>query len=292
MLKGKRKIYLFMLLMILGMVVALGSACSNEVVARVDGDPVTKEELYDSLVKQNGQEVLDSLIADKIREKEVQKNKVSVTDKEIEEEVQKLTDQYGGQEAFNQTLAMYGLSLDDVKKDVKSSMEVKKLLEPQISISEEEINNYFTENKAQFAQQEQVQVRHILVESEDTAKEVKAKLAAGGDFAELAKKYSIDTSNKDQGGELGFISRGQMVAEFEEAAFSLGVGKISDPVKTEYGYHIIQVENRKEAQDGKLADHKDEIKDTLLNEKIQSKYSSWMDEKYKEYAVENFLEKK
>jgi len=291
-LKGKRKIYLFMLLMILGMVVALGSACSNEVVARVDGDPVTKEELYDSLVKQNGQEVLDSLIADKIREKEVQKNKVSVTDKEIEEEVQKLTDQYGGQEAFNQTLAMYGLSLDDVKKDVKSSMEVKKLLEPQISISEEEINNYFTENKAQFAQQEQVQVRHILVESEDTAKEVKAKLAAGGDFAELAKKYSIDTSNKDQGGELGFISRGQMVAEFEEAAFSLGVGKISDPVKTEYGYHIIQVENRKEAQDGKLADHKDEIKDTLLNEKIQSKYSSWMDEKYKEYAVENFLEKK
>ncbi|ATW28780.1 foldase [Candidatus Formimonas warabiya] len=281
-----------MLLMILGMVVALGSACSNEVVARVDGDPVTKEELYDSLVKQNGQEVLDSLIADKIREKEVQKNKVSVTDKEIEEEVQKLTDQYGGQEAFNQTLAMYGLSLDDVKKDVKSSMEVKKLLEPQISISEEEINNYFTENKAQFAQQEQVQVRHILVESEDTAKEVKAKLAAGGDFAELAKKYSIDTSNKDQGGELGFISRGQMVAEFEEAAFSLGVGKISDPVKTEYGYHIIQVENRKEAQDGKLADHKDEIKDTLLNEKIQSKYSSWMDEKYKEYAVENFLEKK
>jgi peptidyl-prolyl cis-trans isomerase D len=96
-------------------------------------------------------------------------------------------------------------------------------------------------------QQDQVWARHILVTDEATAKDISAKLSAGSDFATLAATYSIDTGSKNKGGDLGWFARGKMVAEFEKAAFTLKVGEISQPIKSTYGYHIIQVlghENR------------------------------------------------
>lgn len=292
MLKEKQKIYLGLLALIIVIAAAIFISTRGDVVARVNGDAISKEELYDILVKQNGEAAIDSLITERIIALEVKKQNISLTDKEVDDELAGLIAQNGGEDYFNQTLEMYGLAMDDVKKDVKSNLELEKLLKQEVSVSEDEMKNYFEENKDTFAQQEQIRVRHILVESIDTAKEVKKELADGADFAELAKEYSTDTSNKDVGGELGYIIKGQMVAEFEEASFSMNVGEISDPVKTKYGYHIINVEDKKEAHAAKYEDHKTEIKETLLNQKMQTEYNSWLEKKYKEYKVENLLAKK
>ncbi|MDD4752955.1 MAG: peptidylprolyl isomerase, partial [Desulfitobacteriaceae bacterium] len=255
MLKEKHKIYLGLLVLIIVIAAAIYISISGEVVARVNGDAISKEELYDILVEQNGEAAVDSLITERIIALEVKKQNISVTDKEVDNELASLIAQNGGEDYFNQTLEMYGLTMDDVTKDVKSNLELEKLLKQEVSVSEDEMKNYFEENKETFAQQEQVKVRHILVDSIDKAKEVKEKLAAGSDFAELAKEYSTDTS-KDAGGELGYIIKGQMVAEFEKASFSMNVGEISEPVETKYGYHIINVEDKKEAQAAKYEDHK------------------------------------
>ncbi|MFT9486597.1 MAG: peptidylprolyl isomerase [Tepidibacillus sp.] len=291
--RQRKKIYLFTLFILLGAITLFAAGCSvQEAVGSVNGEPITKEELYDQMVKQYGQETFDYLTTQKIIELESKNQKITISDSDIEKELQKMMESYGGEESFNQALQMSGITLDEIKENVKINVQLKKLLEPQISISEEEMKKYFDENKESFAEQEQVKARHILVDSEEKAKEVKAELEKGGDFAELAKKYSTDTGTKDQGGELGYFGKGEMVAEFDQVAFSLEVGKISDPVKTDYGYHIIEVEEKKEAKPANYEESKNEIKDILSDQKMQDLYPTWLEDQKTKYKIENFLEKK
>lgn len=129
------------------------------------------------------------------------------------------------------------------------------------------------------------------MDSEEKAVEVKEKLEAGEDFAALAKEYSTDSSNSEQGGDLGYFARGQMVQEFEDAAFSMEVGQISDPVKTDYGYHIIKLEDKKPAKQATYEESKDEIREILFQQKLPVVYQMWMQERMNEYDVVILLNK-
>lgn len=262
---------------------------NKDVVALVGNEKITKDDLYDFLVKANGSNALDVLIINKIIELESKKENIKVTKDEIDEQKNKMVESMGGQDAYESALQFYGVSEDDLMDDIEKNLYLKKLLEPRIPITEEEMKEYFEENKDSFGQEEEVKARHILVESEETALEVKKKLDEGEDFGELAKEYSTDTSNSQQGGDLGFFGKGKMVKEFEDAAFSLEIGEISEPVKTEFGYHIIKVEDRKEAEEADFEKSKDEIKDMIFQERFQEAYDTWLQEKLEEYEIQTFL---
>lgn len=287
----KVSIYKYALLGILLVLAISVTGCKKEevVVAKVNNEVITKDDLYEILVKQNGEQLLNSLISEKIINIEAEKQKIEVSEEDIQKEIDKIAGNYGGEEAFNQAIQYYGYTLEDIKNDLAMNIKIKKLLEPSISISEEEMKNYFETNKETFNQEEEVKARHILVETEKKAKEVIEKLNAGGDFSELAKEYSMDEATKELGGELGFFGRGKMVAEFEESAFALKLNEISEPVKTKYGYHIIEVEEKKEAKEANYEESKDMIKEILLEEKIPTEYEKWYQEKLNENKVTNYL---
>jgi foldase protein PrsA len=283
------------LLSLIGSVVLVGLIITGfvfskeEVVAKVGDKAISKDDLYTMLVDQYGEAALDTLIADKIVELESNEQDIEVKGSEIEEELQKLKDTYGDEEAFNQAVTSSGASIESVKANIKSYLLTEKLLKDRVEVTDDQIKEYFETNKDSFAQQEQVEASHILVEEEETAKEVKEKLDNGEDFAELAKEYSTDTSNAESGGELGFFAKGEMVAEFEETAFSMKKGEISDPVKTEFGYHIIEVTDKKEPKEAVLEDHKEEIKDILFDQALQTEYPTWLEEQKEDYKIENLL---
>lgn len=290
---GNQKLYLSLagILIVFALVVGLGFS-ENEVVASVEGEDITKDELYQKLVSQYGKDVLSMLIENKIIELESDKEKITISQKDIDDEYQIYAEAYGGEEGLNSLLTQNGMNEADLKADIENYIKIEKLLESRIEITDEEIKTYFDENKESFNQPEQVKASHILVEDEETANVVAEKLAAGEDFAELAKEYSTDTTNAESGGDLGFFGKGTMVEEFEKVAFSMDLGTVSDPVKTDYGYHIIKVTDKKEAKEAVLEDHKEEIKEMLFNEKVQTEYTNWIEEKRKEYEIENSLENK
>jgi foldase protein PrsA len=288
------KTYKALLAVILLTVALAGTSCSagEDVVAKINGEAITKDQLYDAMVKQGGQQALDMLIMEKIIEMEAKKQGIQVTEQDVDKEIDKMAEQYGGREAFERIIGMYGYSIDGMKKDIGMSLKIEELLRPSISITEEEMKEYFEENKETFAVEEQVKASHILTETEEAVAEVKEKLDAGEDFAELAKEYSIDEANKNYGGDLGIVKRGEMVPEFEEAAFSMEAGSISEPVKTQFGYHIIKVDDKKEAREADFEQSKEQIEEILFDGKVQAEFNTWYQGKLNEYEIENFLEKK
>jgi peptidyl-prolyl cis-trans isomerase D len=147
-----------------------------------------------------------------------------------------------------------------------------------IELSDDELFEYYEANPEEFTQEEQIQARHILLQvggdrTEQQAEEqmlaIRDRLEAGEDFATLATELSDDPGSKAQGGDLGFFGRGQMIGEFEEAAFSAVPGEVVGPVKTNFGYHLIQVEERRDAGRSSFAEAQEQIRSRLLNQRSQ-----------------------
>jgi foldase protein PrsA len=289
--KKNKTIFIMITAFLLALVVFLSLAFVKEdAVAKFDGESISKDDLYNEMVEQYGAATVDQIISDKIVAAEAKKQKITITTKEINEELDQLKKSYGGEDAFNQVLESNNTTLVALKDDITDYLTLRKILEKEIDISDEELQTYFEENKDSLGEAEQVKASHILVEDENKAKELKAKLDAGEDFAALAKEHSTDKSTKEAGGELGFFEKGTMVAEFDEVAFTLAVNQISNPVKSEYGYHIIKVEDKKEAKEATFEDSKGKIKETLLEQKMETEYQSWLEKKKKEYDIENSFE--
>ncbi|MEI2469509.1 peptidylprolyl isomerase [Peribacillus frigoritolerans] len=278
------------ILIIAGIMAFAMISSMDKTIASIDGEKINEDELYDALVAGYGADTLDLLITNKLVELEAEKAGIKIKNEEIQKEIDVMVESYGDEKSLKEQLEASGSSMDALKKDIVVYLQTKKLVEPRITVTDDEISTYFEDNKDTFAQAEQVEASHILVEDEKTAKKVAKELAAGGDFAKLAAEYSTDTETADNGGSLGYFGKGDMVEEFEDVAFDLDINKVSDPVKTEYGYHIIKVTGKKEAKKANLEDSKEVIKETLLSERLQEEYPVWLAEVKKDHDITNKLE--
>lgn len=262
---------------------------AKKAVATVNGTDITKQELYDKLVEAGGEQTLQSLITTKLVDQEAEKAKVTVTDADIDSEIKDLQEQFGGEEGLNSALAQSGMTIDDLKKQMPMQVQIRKLLEPKVKVTDDEIKKSFETNKASYNTEEEVRASHILVKTEAEAKAILKELEGGADFAKLASEKSEDTGSKANGGDLNFFKRGDMVPEFSDAAFKLKVGETSGAVKSDFGYHIIKVTDRKEAHTATLEEKKEEIRDTLTNQKISEMSQQWLEDLKTNAKITNTL---
>jgi peptidyl-prolyl cis-trans isomerase C len=137
------------------------------------------------------------------------------------------------------------------------------------TINDADARKYYAGQVGAMKPEEEVRARHILVESKDKAREIYEKIAHGSDFAQLAKEHSKDPGSKDQGGELGFFTRGQMVPQFEEAAFNLKKGEVSEPVESQFGWHIIKVDDRRQRAAPAFEAVKERVLAHMIHQKAQ-----------------------
>jgi len=255
--------------------------------------PPTFAEQY---AKQLREQFIEQTIRRQLLDEKVKQANIVITDKEVMSTIEEIAASQReplSLEEFKKKLEKYGQSFDSVKEEVRKGLARNRFMEAQwagkINVTEEDALKYYQENPKQFETPEQVRASHILIKPEFTdpnadPNEAKAKAKAktedllkqlkeGADFAELAKSHSACPS-APKGGDLGFFPRGETTPAFENAAFELEIGKISEIVETEYGYHIIKVTEHKDASTTSF----EQAKDDIIKQLTQTKQSEIAEE--------------
>lgn len=214
------------------------------------------------------EQILDQLIEQKLLLQEARKRGIVVTEKEIDDSIAEILEQnMMSEEDLDALLKEGGMTMKEIRDSDKMQITINKLLEQEvyskIPVNESEIKEYYDN---------MIRASHILVASEEEAKKILGELKNGADFEELAKENSIDTISGVRGGDLGEFGKGQMVPEFEDAAFNLKVGEISGIVVTDYGYHII----KRTEKNLTYEEIKDKIKDLLSAPKQEEAYRNYV----------------
>jgi len=262
--------------------VATPAPATDEVVARVNGAEIKRKELNGAvqafavqMARQGhpalpGQslslqhDVLEELIGRELLLEEGGKHVPADIEKKVQEQVDQMKTQVGGEAQFNKSLAEAGIAPEEYAHRVRDNIIIRGaiqiVVDKEVKISPEEARAFYDKNPDQFKQPELVRASHILIRcapdaGDDVKKGKRAQIEAaralvknGGNFADVAKKVSEDPGSAQTGGDLGYFPHGQMVAEFDAAAFSLKTNEVSDVITTQFGYHVLLVTGRKPAQ--------------------------------------------
>ena len=220
---------------------------------------------------------------------------LKVTDADVDKQLSTIKSQYFGksgkcdstcEKKFEGELKKQNLTMDQVRDDVRASVIQNKIYEKvtaDVKVSDKDIDSYYKKNKQQYVQPASRDVRHILVKKKALADQIYQQVTHGGNFAALAKKYSTDPSSKDSGGKMT-ISKGRQVPEFDKVAFALKPHQIGQPVKTTYGWHVIEALTPTKKQSvTKLSEVRTAIRQQLLQQKKQDEMRKWVDETSKDF---------
>ncbi|MDD4363049.1 MAG: SurA N-terminal domain-containing protein [Atribacterota bacterium] len=199
-----------------------------------------------------------------------QKQNINISSSDIDSELESIKENFDSESTFNETLKRNNITVNQLKNDINRQLMIEKAIQNEydkIEINDEEMLQYYEENEQFFFQPERRKVRHILLEDYEEAQAILNRLNDGiADFESIAQDNSICPSS-EQGGDLGYIVRGQTVPAFEEAAFALEIGQISNIVETEFGFHIIICEDIQEEQQQTFEDSKEIIRNILKSQK-------------------------
>ena len=301
-------------LVILLIIIFLFTGCSKTL-ARADGIEVKQKEVdtYIDFIKSQDTtgevasdegklndlkaSIIDSLIVIKLLEKYAEENNIIVTEEEIEEQVKLVVDNYASEEDFENELKKSGIDRKFIKGELKNKLLRSKIynnVTANVIVTDKEVERYYEDNKGTlFLVPFSIKAGHILAmfpwkkdnseETKEGREEVKEKiemveekLKNGEDFKELARQYSDDEASGKSGGDLGYISKGQMVKEFDRALFSLDVGEVSKIIETEFGFHIIKVYEHREEYIQDFDEVKENINSYLLNSYGISKWEDFI----------------
>ena len=301
---------------------ALGKQPSGGTVAVVNGSVITQEDfdremsrvqqrllnmgkpLIDSQIPEIKKEVLENLINRELLYQESQRKGIKVDETAINKQVMTLKKRFPTEAEFKSALMKANLSEAAIKAQIKRGLAIQQFIDAHIAqkatVSDQEIKTFYESRPGLFKQPEQVRASHILIkvepqadESQKTAarkriEEIQQRLQKGEDFAALAQEFSQCPSSA-KGGDLGYFRRGQMVKPFEEAAFALKPGEVSDVVETKFGYHLIKVIEKKPETTIAFEDIKDRLEQYLKQEKVQKEVSLYAQKLKEKAKVERFL---
>jgi peptidyl-prolyl cis-trans isomerase C len=265
-------------------------SADTQVVATVNGDPITLAEFQERFVRAGfkpdreaerevKEEFLNRLIERKMMLQEAQRRRIKISPPDINARIEKIRAEQG--KDIREVLAGLGIDYEKWKSDIWEDMMIERLLahdvNRRVSVSQSEIRRYYEANPQEFEKPEQVRVRQIVVPSEAEARKVLELVqAANADFASIARSKST-APEADKGGDLGYFAQGEMPAEFN-VVFGLPTGGISGIVKSPYGYHIFKLEDRRKAGRISLDNAQKEINEKLRRAKEDSHYQQWLKE--------------
>ncbi|MFC1667241.1 peptidylprolyl isomerase [Candidatus Omnitrophota bacterium] len=301
------KIFIFLALLI-ARVISLDAQVINKVVAVVNDEVITQQDVNQLLavlyaqyvhtykddellekmeeVKKN---ILSQMIEDRLILSRAKELNIRVREDEISEKLSYVKNGFPSEEEFYAMLETQGITVANLKERYKDQAMMKKLVDfeikSRVTVLPSEITEYYEKYRIEFRRDEKYKVRHILIKADDDvglelakveASSVYAKLREGHDFAELAKEYS-QGPNKERGGDMGYIAPGEMLKELNKAILSLKAGEFSEPIKSQIGYHVLKVE---EVRAGyfSLEDVQGSIKRMLYQEKLKKKLGEWVDD--------------
>jgi foldase protein PrsA len=272
----------------------------NSPVAEVNGNVITKEEfnrnleLYkSSYEKQFGKEiwkqdiegkkfidvikdqVVEKLILDRLVIEEARKQGIEVTQQEIDGEVEGLKAYLGGDDKFQEFLNSQSMTEEQLAEQIERDLLITKYrdkITEDVEVTADQVRQYYDNNTKEF-KDDKIQASHILLDTREEAEEVLRKINEGGDFGELAAEYSVEPGAKTSKGALGYFGYGEMIKEFEDAAFSLEKGEVSGIVETSFGYHIIKVTDKQIVDPTPFEEVRQSIESSLLYKAKEEKYN-------------------
>jgi peptidyl-prolyl cis-trans isomerase C len=294
-----------------------------DAVARVNEELVSREE-FENVVQSNiaryeaqsgesfsqeqrpqlERQVLDGLITRTILEQEAQRLDISVGDERFAQTLDQFKQQFPDEQGYQTALDQQGFTEEEFETELRRQMVIEELIRSQVyegvEVSEEEMRAFYDDNPQYFQQEDQVAARHIILTTEGVEESERAALREelegirqeivdGADFAEMAREHSQGPTAAN-GGDLGTFGRGQMVPEFENAAFDLEVGEISSVIETQFGYHIVQVTERVPAQTQSYEEAQQRIRQFLTEEARNQGAQAYVTELRESAEVEELID--